>query len=95
MTTSPGVSLEDVRNWPAVVDLVTAARALGLGRSAAYELHRRGELPFPVLRLGRFLRVPSAAVLALLDPRNAEVGAHTPALADPLRRPSLGSRDAV
>lgn len=51
---------------PPVVDLTTAASALGLGRSAAYELVRSGRWPTPVLRLGRLIKVPTAPLLTLL-----------------------------
>lgn len=51
---------------PATVDLVTAARALGIGRTTAYQLARAGELPVPVLRLGARYRVPTAALLSAL-----------------------------
>ena len=51
---------------PPVVDLSTAASALGLGRSAAYELVRAGKWPTPILRLGRAIRVPTAPLLVLL-----------------------------
>jgi predicted DNA-binding transcriptional regulator AlpA len=57
---------DEVRAMPAVVDLPTAARALGLGRTAAYELVRTGEWPTPVIRLGRLIRVPSAPLVELL-----------------------------
>jgi len=60
------VTADELRALPAVVDLPTAARALGLGRSAAYELVRLGAWPTPVLRLGRLIRVPSAPLLELL-----------------------------
>lgn len=60
------MTAEQVRALPAVVDLPTAASALGLGRTAAYELVRTGEWPTPVLRLGRLIRVPSAPLLELL-----------------------------
>lgn len=46
-----------------------AARLLGVGRTCAYEAAARGEIP--VLRIGRMLRVPKAALmrmLALHDP---------------------------
>ncbi len=56
----------DVRPQPAVVDLVTAARMLGIGRTVAYQLVRRGEWPTPVLRLGHQIKVPSAPLLELL-----------------------------
>ena len=51
---------------PAVVDVPTAAEALGLSRTAAYELIRVGGWPTPVFRLGRLIRVPTAPLLALL-----------------------------
>ena len=41
-----------------------AARALGVGRNAAYDAARRGDLP--VIRLGRRLVVPRAALERLL-----------------------------
>jgi hypothetical protein len=50
----------------ATVDLMTAARALGCGRSLAYELARRGEFPCEVLRLGSRYVVPTAALLRTL-----------------------------
>lgn len=61
------VRLDDLRQWPTVVPLwPEAASAFGLGRSAAYELVRRGQFPCRVLRLGRQMRVPTADVLAAL-----------------------------
>lgn len=51
---------------PAVVDLATAARALAIGRTRAFELVRRDEFPVPVLRVGVTYRVPSAPLLDLL-----------------------------
>jgi excisionase family DNA binding protein len=46
------------------VSVEEAARLLGLGRSAAYEAARRGELP--TRRLGRRLLVPVPALLEWL-----------------------------
>jgi excisionase family DNA binding protein len=43
-----------------------AAEVLGISRTLAYELVRRGALPS--LRLGRRLVVPRAGLLALLRP---------------------------
>jgi excisionase family DNA binding protein len=48
----PTVSVEEAAGW------------VGLGRSAAYEAVRRGELP--VLHFGRTLRVPTARLRAML-----------------------------
>jgi hypothetical protein len=42
---------------PPTVDLVTASRALGIGRTKAYELAKDGEFPVKVLRLGSAYRV--------------------------------------
>jgi len=61
-----GLSLDDLRGLPAVVDLLTAARAFGLGRTRAYELAARGEFPCRVLRIGGTYRVPTADLLAVL-----------------------------
>jgi hypothetical protein len=51
---------------PVTVDVATAARALGLGRSTGYELARRGAFPCRVLRVGCSYRVPTADLLRLL-----------------------------
>jgi hypothetical protein len=60
------MSISELNELPAIVDLLTAARALGLGRTKAYELARRGEFPCPVLRVGDTYRVPTIALLELL-----------------------------
>ena len=56
----------DLHQLPVVVDLVTAAAVLGIGRTTAYELVRTGRWPTPVLRLGSRIRVPTAALRELL-----------------------------
>lgn len=45
---------------PTVVDLVTAGRALGIGRTKAHEMARAGTFPVRVLPLGRRYRVSTA-----------------------------------
>lgn len=50
----------------ATVDLLTAAAALGIGRSLAYRLAAEGEFPAPVLRLGSRYRVPTEPLRELL-----------------------------
>jgi excisionase family DNA binding protein len=47
-----------------VYTIPEAGRVLRIGRSAAYEAARRGEIP--TIRLGRSLRVPRAALERLL-----------------------------
>ncbi len=60
-------TIDDLRQWPPTVPLwPDAAGALGLSRTTAYELVRRGELPVRTLRLGRLLRVPTAELLTVL-----------------------------
>lgn len=60
------LTLDDVEQLPPTVGLLTAARMLGVGRTAAYELVRTGKWPTPVLRLGRAIRIPTAPLLAQL-----------------------------
>jgi excisionase family DNA binding protein len=61
------VDEDDLRQLPVVVDLLTAAAVLGIGRTTAYELVRTGRWPTPVLRLGSRIRVPTAALRELLS----------------------------
>jgi hypothetical protein len=63
--------IPDPAEQPTVPLWPDAARAFGLGRARAFELARRGELPFPVYRLGRSFRVPTAAFRRALglDPK--------------------------
>lgn len=61
-----GMTRAELLALPAVVDVTTAARALGLGRSTAYELARRGEFPCRVLHIGSSYRVPTADLLRVL-----------------------------
>lgn len=56
----------ELRSLPAVVDLTTAARALGIGRTKAYELARRGDFPCRVIRIGKTYLVPTAGLFELL-----------------------------
>jgi excisionase family DNA binding protein len=60
------VNRQQLTALPAVLDVPTAAKALGLSRTAAYELIRTGEWPTPVFRLGRLIRIPTAPLLELL-----------------------------
>jgi excisionase family DNA binding protein len=49
----------------AAITIEQTAKLLGLGRTAAYDAARRGELP--TRRLGRRLLVPVPALLAWLE----------------------------
>lgn len=46
------------------VDLLTAGRMLGIGRSATYRARKSGEIP--TVKVGRQFRVPSAPLKQML-----------------------------
>ena len=56
----------DLGKLPPTVEIVTAARILGVGRTVADELVREGNWPTPVIHVGRKIRVPTAPLIALL-----------------------------
>ena len=49
-----------------VVDVVTAAEVLGIGRTVAYELVRSDRFPTPVIRVGHQIKIPTAYLIELL-----------------------------
>jgi hypothetical protein len=57
---------DQLRSLPSVVNLMTAACALGIGRTKAYQLAQCGQFPCRVLRVGRSYHVPTAGLLELL-----------------------------
>jgi hypothetical protein len=68
------VTITDLRATT-TVDLMTAARALGLGRTKAYDLARHQQFPCRVIRIAHTYRIPTASLLELLglapeDPRH-------------------------
>ncbi|MDT0382410.1 helix-turn-helix domain-containing protein [Streptomyces sp. DSM 42041] len=58
--------VDDLLALPAAVDVVTAGRALGISRTTAYDLAKRGEFPVPLLRLGVQYRARRVDLLELL-----------------------------
>ncbi len=58
---------EQMYALPPAIDVPTAAQVLGVGKGLAYELVRRGQWPTPVLRVGRFIKIPTAPLIALMD----------------------------
>jgi excisionase family DNA binding protein len=60
------MTADDLRALPAVIDVPTAARVLGIGRTAAYRLVRDGRWSTPLIRVGGTVRVPTAPLLALV-----------------------------
>lgn len=51
------MSQDELVALPASISVETAARAIGLGRTRAYQLARRGEFPCKVIRIGASYRV--------------------------------------
>lgn len=60
-------TLDEVRTWPATVDVVTAAKALGVSPSTAYEAIARGDFPVRVISVRRRYRVVTAGLVRLLS----------------------------
>lgn len=78
MIKSP-LSPAELRALPASVDIVTAGRALGIGRTKSYELARQGQFPVPVLPVGNNkYRVARAVLLRALHTEEAEDAAADP-----------------
>ena len=77
----------------ATVDLMTAARALGIGRTKAYELAKHDEFPCPVIRVGEMYRIPTPGLLELLGATAEEP--RVPAAVAPRARPVTGTSAPV
>ncbi len=73
------LSREELLALPPVVSVETAARALGCGRTLAYDLLRRGEFPCRVLRLGSRWVVPTADLLRAIGVTTTPPGDDRPA----------------
>ncbi|WP_329091947.1 helix-turn-helix domain-containing protein [Actinomadura citrea] len=62
----------ELAELPTVVDINTAARALGLSRTYAYQLAKQNRFPCKIIRIGTCYRVPTAALQALLSSDSSE-----------------------
>jgi predicted DNA-binding transcriptional regulator AlpA len=69
----------EVRSLPEIVDVVTAAEVLGIGRTVAYELVRTDRFPTPVIRVGHQIKIPTAYLIELLGLSTDHAAAHPPA----------------
>src|SRR5690606_35267279 len=63
----PAMTEQELRKLPLAIDLVTAGRALGMGRTKTHALVRAGEFPVEVLRIGNAYRVRTADLRRFLD----------------------------
>ncbi len=57
---------DELRELPVSVDLVTAGRCFGIGRTKAFELAKADEFPCRVIRVGKKYRVPRSAIFEAL-----------------------------
>lgn len=62
----PTPTLDEVRCWPATVDVTRAANALGISRSKLYALIQTNEAPVRVLDFGA-KRIVTASLVRLLE----------------------------
>lgn len=60
------LTFSELHALPTVVDLMTAARALGIGRSKAYQLAHDGQFPVRIIRIGTNYHIPTADLLKVL-----------------------------
>jgi hypothetical protein len=65
------ITPQELQDLPPVVDVPTAAKILGIGRTCAYELIRTDNWPTPVLRVGRLIRIPTTPLLELVGVRRS------------------------
>jgi hypothetical protein len=65
MTTN--VTVSELHQLPPTIDLLTAAAALGMGRTKAYELARKGQFPCKIKRIGNSYRVVTPDLLRYLE----------------------------
>jgi hypothetical protein len=83
-------TISQLRSGPPTVSLLTAAAAIGIGRTKAYDLAKRNEFPVTVRRVGSTYHVPVAELLRYLHPSDAS-DAIDPAAPQP-REPSPRDR---
>ena len=79
----PKMTEEELFGLPVAVDLPTAGRAWGFGRTKSYDLARAGEFPCPVLPFGERFVVTKVALLQALGYEVPEVPAPAAAARNP------------
>jgi hypothetical protein len=62
-----GPTLDEVRAWPAAVDVRQACTALGLSASWGYQLASEGAFPCRVLRIRGRTKVLTASLVRVLE----------------------------
>lgn len=69
--TARRLTLREIRQLPATVDVTTAASALGVGRATLYEAIRTGSSPVKTLTVQRRIVVLTADLLRVLGDSDA------------------------
>lgn len=75
MSTQNAMTRDELLALPVSFDLKVAARALGIGRTLAYDMAKRDKFPVRVLRLGNRYRVTRADLLRVLGVADDDVAA--------------------
>jgi hypothetical protein len=75
------MSLDELLSLPVSVDLTTAGRAFGIGRTKSFELVRQGRFPVKVISVGAKYRVTRSAIFEALglDPAIVHAAGQLPA----------------
>ncbi|MFF4448923.1 DNA-binding protein [Streptomyces sp. NPDC001502] len=60
-------TLEEIRGWPATVEVPMAATAIGCSKSHLYAQIKRGDAPVRVLTFGTRVRVVTSSLVRLLE----------------------------
>lgn len=60
------LTFDQLRQLPVVVDLMTAARALGIGRTKAYQLAQADQFPCRIIHVGTTYHIPTAELMKTL-----------------------------
>jgi hypothetical protein len=63
---------DELRGLPVLLSVPHAGRILGVGRTAAYQLVRRGDWPTPIVRVGAKIWVPRVPLLELVGVSTVE-----------------------
>ena len=66
------LTVSGLHSLPPTIDLMTAARILGIGRTKAYQLARTGRFPCTIIRIGDLYRVATADLIRLLSATAAD-----------------------
>lgn len=67
--TPVSIALDELRSGPPTVSVEIAAQHLGVSRAYGYRMAREGSLP--TIKLGRRVRVPTTALLRMLEDRES------------------------